>query len=123
MSEILKHQGSLSEAADLIGMDDLFQGRTLIVERALFALDCGIHPMFNLSLGTTRLPFQYFENRSFYLAIWHHTESLGRRGCWRTALEFNKLLFAYPPFRISLILESNRRKTRMQLFWPSTFLL
>jgi len=102
VSEILKHQGSLSEAADLIGIVT-FLRVTLMIERALFALDCGIHPMFNLSLGTTRLPFQFFENRSFYLAIWHHMESLGRRGCWRTALEFNKLLFAYPLPRISLI--------------------
>lgn len=53
--------------------------------------------MFNLTLGTTRLPFEYFENRSFYLAVWHHTESLGRRGCWRTALEFTKLLFSLEP--------------------------
>lgn len=53
--------------------------------------------MFNLTLGRTRLPFEYFENRSFYLAIWHHMESLGRRGCWRTCLEFNKLLFSLEP--------------------------
>jgi Transcriptional repressor TCF25 len=67
----------------------------LTIERALFSLDCGLHPLFNLPLGTTRLPFEYFENRCLYLAIWLHMESLGRRGCWRTALEFNKLLFAY----------------------------
>jgi Transcriptional repressor TCF25 len=66
-------------------------------ERALFSLDCGLHPLFNVTLGTTRLPFEYFENRCFYLAVWYHMESLGRRGCWRTCLEFNKLLFAYLP--------------------------
>jgi hypothetical protein len=93
VSEILKHQGSLSEAADLIGMFNV--KLWLMVERALFSLDCGLHPMFNLTLGTTRLPFEYFENRSFYLAVWQHMQSLGSRGCWRTCLEFNKLLFAY----------------------------
>jgi hypothetical protein len=94
-----------------------------MIERALFALDCGIHPMFNLALGTTRLPFQYFENRCFYLAIWHHMESLGRRGCWRTALEFNKLLFAYILLCVSLISEWNLKKIHMELFWQSTFQL
>jgi len=92
-SEVFKHQGSLSEAADLIGT---VSGKRLelTLERAIMALDCGLHPQFNLSLGASRLPFKYMENRGFYLAIWHHMESLGRRGCWRTCLEFNKLLFA-----------------------------
>jgi Transcriptional repressor TCF25 len=89
---MLKHQGSLSEAADLIGITNY---NVVNIERALFSLDCGFHPLFNVNLGTTRLPFEYFENRCFYLALWHHMESLGRRGCWRTCLEFNKLLFAY----------------------------
>ena len=95
MSEILKSQGSLSEAADLIGTSRWEDDANL--ERAIFALDYGLNPQFNLPLGASRLPFKYVENRSFYLAIWYHMESLGRRGCWRTALEFNKLLFAYTP--------------------------
>jgi hypothetical protein len=93
----LKHHGNLSEAAELIGITLLSDEINCTVERALFSLNCGLHAKFNLTLGTTRLPFEYFENRSFYLAIWHHTESLGRRGCWRTTLEFTKLLFSLEP--------------------------
>lgn len=37
------------------------------------------------------------ENRSFFLALHRHIQFLGRRGCWRTAFEFNKLLLSLDP--------------------------
>jgi len=30
--------------------------------------------------------------RSFYLALWRHAMSIGRKGCYRTALEYCKLI-------------------------------
>lgn len=62
-------------------------------ERALFAFENAMHPSFNITLGTNRLCFNRVENRPIFSAIFRHVDYLGRKGCWRTALEFQKLLF------------------------------
>ncbi|KAG4304617.1 hypothetical protein PORY_002010 [Pneumocystis oryctolagi] len=82
VSEILKHDGNYQSSIDL-------------VDRALYALGCGFHPMFNISTGCVRLPFKYFENRIMYLTLYKHIHNLEKKGCWRTALEFNKLLLRF----------------------------
>ncbi|KAG4302497.1 hypothetical protein PCANB_001176 [Pneumocystis canis] len=79
VSEILKHQGDYQHSIDLI-------------ERALYCLGRGFHPMFNISTGSVRLPFKYSENRSMYLALHKHIYNLEKKGCWKAAFEFNKLL-------------------------------
>ena len=33
--------------------------------------------------------------RSFYLALWRHAMSVGRKGCYRTALEYFKLILRW----------------------------
>jgi len=53
--------------------------------------------MFSLTQGTSRLDYRRNENRSFFLAIFHHLASVCRRGCWITALEFCKLLLSFDP--------------------------
>ncbi|KAG0770536.1 hypothetical protein G6F57_005797 [Rhizopus arrhizus] len=84
LSEIAKHSGDWVSAGDFI-------------ERALYACERALHPQFSMSTGTARLSFKRSENRSFFLAIFRHVQFLARRGCWRTAFEFNKLLFALDP--------------------------
>ncbi|CEI97803.1 hypothetical protein RMCBS344292_11928 [Rhizopus microsporus] len=84
LSEIAKHSGDWVAAGDFI-------------ERALYACERALHPQFALGSGTVRLSYQRSENRSFFLAIFRHIQFLARRGCWRTAFEFNKLLFALDP--------------------------
>lgn len=42
-----------------------------------------------------RLPYRYFENRSWYLGLFTRIELLGRRGCIKTALESCKLLLSF----------------------------
>lgn len=66
-------------------------------ERALYACERALHPQFSLSTGTARLSYKRSENRSFFLAIFRHIQFLTRRGCWKTAFEFNKLLFSLDP--------------------------
>ncbi|KAI8592286.1 transcriptional repressor TCF25-domain-containing protein [Geranomyces variabilis] len=84
LSEIAKHSGDIALASELI-------------ERALFALERSFHSQFNIATGRCRLPYVRFENRCFHLAIFRHLGYLARRGCWRTAFEFSKLLLSLDP--------------------------
>ncbi|KAG2232357.1 hypothetical protein INT48_007372 [Thamnidium elegans] len=84
LSEIAKQSGDWTAAGDFI-------------ERALYACERALHPQFSLSTGTARLFYTKSENRSFFLAIFRQIQFLTRRGCWKTASEFNKLLFSLDP--------------------------
>ncbi|KAI8579162.1 hypothetical protein K450DRAFT_243065 [Umbelopsis ramanniana AG] len=84
ISEIAKHGGDWTVAGECI-------------EKALYACERAFHPNFNISSGCVRLSYKYEENRSFFLAIHRHIQFLSRRGCWRTAFEFNKLLLSLDP--------------------------
>ncbi|KAI8089506.1 transcriptional repressor TCF25-domain-containing protein [Halteromyces radiatus] len=85
ISDIAKQHGDWAAAGDCI-------------DRALYACERAFHPLFTFGSGTVRLPYQRSENRSFFIAVVRHIEFLTRRGCWRTAFEFNKLLFSLSPF-------------------------
>ncbi|KAI8642380.1 transcriptional repressor TCF25-domain-containing protein [Parasitella parasitica] len=84
LSEIAKDSGDWTAAGDFI-------------ERALYACERALHPQFSLSNGSARLSYKRSENRSFFLAVFRHIQFLTRRGCWKTAFEFNKLLFSLDP--------------------------
>ncbi|KAI8971451.1 transcriptional repressor TCF25-domain-containing protein [Mycotypha africana] len=84
LSEIAKHSGDWTAAGEFI-------------ERGLYSCERALHPTFSLSSGTARLSYKRSENRSFFLAVFRHIQFLTRRGCWRTAFEFNKMLFALDP--------------------------
>lgn len=84
LSEYSRHQGDLGQAADFN-------------DRALFALERCASPYFTSCLSSTTsgpplVNFNKIENRAFYLAIHRNIGYLGRRGTWRTALEWSKLL-------------------------------
>ncbi|KAL0088026.1 transcriptional repressor TCF25-domain-containing protein [Phycomyces blakesleeanus] len=84
LSEIAKQSGDWSMAGECI-------------EQALYACERAFHPHFSYGSGNVRLSYTRSENRSFFLAIFRHIQFLTRRGCWRTAFEFNKLLFSLDP--------------------------
>ncbi|KAG0223366.1 Transcription factor 25 [Mortierella sp. GBA43] len=84
LSEVSKHNGDVALAGEFI-------------EQALYAFEKSFHSLFNIASGSVRLSFMEVENRSFFLAIHRHIQFLGRRGCWRTAFEFNKLLLSLDP--------------------------
>jgi len=68
-----------------------------LVERALFAFDRGFKQNFDLSNGLTRLPFNYYLNRQFYLAVFRYIEVLTKKGTLFTAFTYAKLLLALAP--------------------------
>ena len=88
VSEIAKHQGDNSVAADLL-------------ERALFTFGRSVHSTFSVSLreGLARLDFDIPENREMWLTIWRYISNLGMRGTWRTAFEWSKILLSLNPLR------------------------
>nr|CDI56808.1 conserved hypothetical protein [Melanopsichium pennsylvanicum 4] len=84
LSEYSRHQGDLGQAADFN-------------DRALFALERCASPYLTSCLSSTTsgppvVNFAKIESRAFYLAIHRNIGFLGRRGTWRTALEWSKLL-------------------------------
>ncbi|KAJ2703753.1 hypothetical protein FB645_003774 [Coemansia sp. IMI 203386] len=85
LSEILKQTGGdFGEAGEL-------------VERALYAFECGFAPRFSPTNGMGRLDFRRVESRGLFLALFRHMQFMARRGCWRTAFEVNKALLSLDP--------------------------
>ena len=67
------------------------------VERALYACEQSLHPMCRLLDGSARLRHTVPANRPFFIALYRHMISVGRRGCPRTALELGRLLLSLDP--------------------------
>lgn len=84
MSEVYRLQSDIGAASDY-------------AERALYAFDRCLVPGFNVTSGSCRLDFDYVENRPMFTALHRIISYLGRRGCWVTAFNFAKLLFALDP--------------------------
>lgn len=91
------HVNSLLQLSDICRLSEDLAMAAELVERALFALECAFHPSFNVALGCCRLDYKRQQNRSFYVAIFKHILYVGGRACYRTALEFCKLLLALDP--------------------------
>ena len=85
LAEIIRTQGSDAAAA------------AEQVERCILALEAALHPDFDVTTGTCRLPYAYRPNRIFYLALMKHLQNLSRRGCPRTALEVARLVYSLDP--------------------------
>ncbi|WRT70652.1 uncharacterized protein IL334_007650 [Kwoniella shivajii] len=84
MSEVYRLQSDIGAASDF-------------AERALYAFDRCLMPSFNVSSGASRLDFDRVENRPLFTALHRIISYLGRRGCWVTAFNFAKLLYALDP--------------------------
>lgn len=85
LSDISRYQGDLGQASDFI-------------DRALFAFERAASPQFVASLtsstGPLAVDFMRAENRAVWLALHRNIDLLCRRGTWRTALEWCKLMFS-----------------------------
>ncbi|XP_063294657.1 ribosome quality control complex subunit TCF25 isoform X2 [Pelobates fuscus] len=91
------HVDSLLQLSDVCRQQEDQEMARDIIERALYSLECGFHPVFSLTSGTCRLDYCRPENRGFYLALFKHLYFLEKRGCPRTALEFCKLILSLDP--------------------------
>ncbi|CAO1620384.1 unnamed protein product [Parajaminaea phylloscopi] len=117
MSDIARHQGDLGQAGDWNA-------------RILFAYERTASPVFVSSLtsssGPMRVDFRKVENRGLFLAAHRMISFLGRRGTWRTALEWSKLLLALDPtdphasllWLDFLVIKSRQHKWFVEEFLP-----
>ncbi|KAK4475940.1 hypothetical protein MN116_001180 [Schistosoma mekongi] len=81
LSEIMMHQGDTTVGTDLL-------------ERALHAFESAFHPSFNPINGSCRLDFNRQVNRGLFIALFRYILTIGERGCYRSALEYCKLLLS-----------------------------
>ncbi|KAL4402554.1 RQC complex protein [Malassezia pachydermatis] len=85
LSDVSRYQGDLGQAADF-------------VDRALFAMERSAASTFVTSLTSSHGPplstFARAENRAFWLAAHRNIDLFGRRGTWRTSLEWCKLVLS-----------------------------
>nr|CAG4642723.1 EOG090X0BCY [Evadne anonyx] len=87
------HIDALIQLSEIGRISDDLQMATELIERALYIMESAFHPSFNLASGNCRLPYRQQENRALFLIIFKHLVCIGQRGCYRTALEFCKVLY------------------------------
>ncbi|KAI4364349.1 hypothetical protein MLD38_020455 [Melastoma candidum] len=88
------HLDSLLTIAEYFKVVGEHQMSADAVAKCLYALECAWHPMFNSSLGNTRLKYSHQTNQPFFKALFIQMNSMERRGCHRSALEVCKLLLS-----------------------------
>jgi tetratricopeptide (TPR) repeat protein len=91
------HIDSLLQLSEVCKMSEDKQMASELIERALYLFENSFHTLFNLTQGTCRLDYRRAENRAFYYTLFKRMVMVGQRGCYRTALEFCKLLLSLDP--------------------------
>ncbi|OAA74781.1 Nulp1-pending protein [Akanthomyces lecanii RCEF 1005] len=93
------HVSTLLQVSAVAKQDQNMALSSELCERALFTFGRVTTSAFrqNLEQGKARLEFRRPENRQFWLAGYHYLRSLLRKGTYRTALEWAKLLYALDP--------------------------
>src|SRR5687768_6522260 len=90
------HVSTLLQVSNVAKQDQNMALASELCERALFSFGRVVTNAFrqDMERGRARLNFRRPENRQFWLAGYHYLRSLVRKGTYRTALEWAKLLFA-----------------------------
>lgn len=91
------HVDALIQLSDISKMSEDLQMAAELVSRALYCLECAFHPLFNIAQGNCQLDYRRQENRSLFIALFKHMTFVGQRACYRTSLEFCKLLLSLDP--------------------------
>ncbi|CAI4056144.1 hypothetical protein N7582_000520 [Saccharomyces uvarum] len=88
--------GLLQVALILIRQGDKSNTNGLL-QRALFVFDRALKANIVFDSLTCQLPYIYFFNRQFYLAVFRYIQSLAQRGVIGTASEWTKVLWSLSP--------------------------
>ncbi|KAL7787769.1 transcriptional repressor TCF25 domain-containing protein [Trichoderma ceciliae] len=90
------HVSTLLQVSSVAKQDQNMALAAELCERALFSFGRVAPSSFRQSLeqGTARLDFRRPENRQFWLSGYHYIKSLVRKGTYKTALEWTKLLYS-----------------------------
>lgn len=94
------HVDALLVVSDYLRMTSTADASEL-TERALYILEkCCLateEKGVDLTAGLLRLPYEEFDNRRMHLALIRYIQFLAKKGCYRTALEFCKILWSLDP--------------------------
>ncbi|KAF6025519.1 TCF25 [Bugula neritina] len=91
------HIDTLLQLSEVCRMSEDPQMAAELIERALYAFESSFHPLFNMTTGKCLLKYKVWENRGFFLALFRHLINVGNRGCYKTSLEYCKLLLGLDP--------------------------
>ncbi|KAF9768958.1 hypothetical protein IL306_013691 [Fusarium sp. DS 682] len=99
LKEAPYHVSTLLQVSSIAKQDQNMALAAELCERALFTFGRVTTNAFrqNIEQGKARLDFRRPENRQFWLAGYHYLKSLIRKGTYRTALEWAKLLYSLDP--------------------------
>ncbi|PHH63253.1 hypothetical protein CDD81_6110 [Ophiocordyceps australis] len=99
LKRIPYHVSTLLQVSSVAKQDQNMALASELCERALFTFGRVTTSSFrqNIERGRARLDFRRPENRQFWLAGYLYLKSLVRKGTYRTALEWAKLLFSLDP--------------------------
>ncbi|KZC04708.1 Transcription factor 25 [Dufourea novaeangliae] len=91
------HVDALLQLAELCQLNEDLAMAAEFTERALYCLECAFHPLFNITTGLCRLDYKKQQNRSLFITLFKHLNFVGGRACYRTSLEFCKVLLSLDP--------------------------
>ncbi|XP_057291980.1 transcription factor 25-like isoform X2 [Hydractinia symbiolongicarpus] len=91
------HIDSMLQLSEICKMNEDYQMAAELIERALYVFECSFHTLFNITQGICRLEYKRAENRPFFLALFRHIKYVGDKACYRTSLEFCKVLLGLDP--------------------------
>eukprot|EP01135_Chromosphaera_perkinsii_P006244 Nk52_evm5s470 gene=Nk52_evmTU5s470 len=120
------HIDCLLQLSDVFKMHGDTQMSIEMIERALYCYEMSFHISFNPALGTCTMDYKCFENRGLFISLIKYSMILAQKGCWRTALEFCKLVLGLDPERDPMgallcidffALQSNQQDYLLRLFF------
>ncbi|VDC02206.1 unnamed protein product [Peniophora sp. CBMAI 1063] len=91
------HADTLLQLADIYSHREEHSTAVDFIDRAIFTYERAFIGGFNFS-GSNRLDFSRVENRPFFLALHRQTIDQQRRGVFRTAFEWARLLWSLDPW-------------------------
>nr|XP_034172798.1 transcription factor 25 [Osmia lignaria] len=91
------HVDALLQIAELCKLNEDLAMAAEFTERALYCLECAFHPLFNVTTALCRLDYRKQQNRALFITLFKHLNFVGGRACYRTSLEFCKLLLSLDP--------------------------
>lgn len=91
------HVDALLQIAELCKLSEDLPMAAEFIERALYCLECAFHPSFNVTTAQCKLDYRKQQNRALFITLFKHIGFIGGRACYRTSLEFCKLLLSLDP--------------------------
>jgi len=108
LNDYPNHIDSLLQLSEVCKINEDHQMAAELIERALYIFERSFHTLFSVTRGNCRLDYRRTENRSFFLALFRHLNYIGDRACYRTSLEFCKLILgldAEDPLALLLMID------------------